>query len=211
MLKHKNLNSPEYICLSGRGSKYLSIIDPSRDLKLINGYINNFIEDIFGKNDNYKVKLLRKADTEKEATSLGGLFYIERNRSNDNKLEDVSFSENYYGEKKPEFKELNYSQLIKNKKLINSIDQNVKKFIDIFFNQNDKFNFEQNLTIKLDIELETLKKDCSARSYEFLEKGLAKRMQTSKESDYVNEPLFFYPIISMIYELSKKFYDGQKQ
>lgn len=211
LLKHKNLNKPEYICLSGRGSKYLSITDPSRDLRLINGYINNFIEDIFGRNDNYKVKLLRKADTEKEATSLGGLFYLERNRNNNNKLEDVAFSENYYGEKDPEFKELNYSQLKNDKKLINSINQNVKKFINIFFDQNDKFNFEQNLTIKLDIELKTLQKYCLDSSYEFLEKGLAKRMQTSKESDYVNEPLFFYPIISMIYELSKMFYDNQNQ
>jgi len=91
-----------------------------------------------------------------------------------------------------------------------SVSSNVKRFIEIFFAQDNKYNFAQKFIISLDEPLEKYKDYCIEHSLQFLELGLNKRFKNVNLTDQVNEPLFFYPIITMIYELSKKFYNDNE-
>jgi len=208
LLRLKGFSKPEYVCVSGRGSKYLSILDPTKDLNLINGFLSGFVNDIYGETGKYSLKL-EKVDLEKEATSIGGLYLLADSKST-GKIKDTERSEPYLGELNPEFKTITYSKIDDNLK--ESVSANVKRFLKIFFAQDNKYNFAQKFIINLDEPLEKYKDYCIEHSLQFLELGLSKRLDNvkPKPNDQVNEPLFFYPIITMIYELSKKFYNDKE-
>ncbi|MGQ9846715.1 MAG: hypothetical protein ACUVQP_04330 [Bacteroidales bacterium] len=201
LLRLKGFSRPEYICVSGRGSKYISILDPTKDLHLLNEFLSGFVNDIYEVKDNYKLKLV-KVDLEKEATSIGGLYLLSSSKNNN--IKDTERAEPYLGETNPNFEDITYYNI--NYALKESVNENVKRFIKIFFSQNDKYNFDHNFTINLEEPLSNYKDYCLENSFNFLELGLNKRLENVKPTDLVNEPLFFYPIITMIYELSKRFY-----
>ena len=202
LLKEKGYNPPEYICLSGRGSRYLSILDPTHNLDLINGFLPNYVKDIYDNSRIENVKIER-VDQEKEATCIGGLYLLEKSMI-EGRIKDTPKSEPYLGEEKPSFREIIYQNIDDNLK--NSVAKNFKRFLDVFFKQNSNFNFSQNFLINLDKKLTDYKDELKRNTLNYLELGLNKRLQTVNPTDNVNEPLFFYPIISMIYELSREFY-----
>jgi hypothetical protein len=205
LLQAKNISKPHYICISGRGSKYLKIIDPSADLKLLNGFIDLFIAKITGQTNGYKSILVR-VDAEKEATSIGGLYLLADSREQKNAIKDKDTPESiaFYGEKAPQFKKKLYKEIDTSFK--QAVLENVTDFIDTLLSIDEEYSFKEKLGISLPENYEVYRKFLIDNAPEYLDKGLEHRMKTSKESESINEPLFFYPLIPMLLELGKFFY-----
>lgn len=205
LLRQKGLERPKYLCLSGRGSKYLSILDPTPNFSLINGFLTGFINDIFGGNNNHEVKLER-VPQEKEATCIGGLYLLADAKKNRGDFKDTPIAVPYLGEVDPQWKDIYYQDIDSQLKI--SVNQNIERFLELFFKQHKNYDFNNKFIITLDEDYNYYKDFCKKNSKEYLDLGLKKRMKNVKQTDKVNEPLFFYPIITMIYELSKIFYPG---
>jgi len=205
LIKLANLKIPTSFYVNCKNQKYLPIIESFRSPENMNGFISELFKRILSSKRKSKI-IFDLIDTKKEAITVGGFYYFDEMGLYDKKKK-ISKGESYLGEMKPEFKATTYSKIDNNLK--ESVSSNVKRFLEIFFAQDHKYNFTQKFIITLEEPLEKYKDYCIQNSLNFLELGLSKRLKNVKLTDQVNEPLFFYPIISMIYELSKKFYNDK--
>ncbi len=206
LLCEKGLCKPQFICISGNGSKYLSIIDPSDGLKLLNGFLDSFVTKISTGNSKYKVTL-EQVMNKKEATSIGGLYLLADSRAQGTLPKDTQETVPYYGEESPKFESLLYSEI--SNSLQDGVVNNVNNFLDIFFAMDKSYSFNRNLGIRLPKDFEFYKGIIKENTLQYLDAGLADRKLKSRNSEHVNEPLFFYPLVSMLFDLGKLLYDGE--
>lgn len=209
LLKNEGLDIPEYICLSGRGSNYLNVLDSSKDKRAINEYITNFIGDIFNNKNIHLVKLVTE-DLSKEATCIGGLYMLADYQENI-RNHDTTKSKVYYGEKTPNWS-THVNKLLYNdisEELKSEVGENVAFFIDLFMNQNIKFSFANNFGIKLNFTYDSLNLLMKQNINKYLALGLEKRLNRSKDkkNEEISETLFFYPLVQLINELTSLLYE----
>jgi hypothetical protein len=208
LLKEKGYEKPQYICISGNGSKYLTILDSTIELKSINIYINNFLSIVMDDASTYKV-IIQQVGHKKEATSIGGLYLLSDSRKYNSPLKDTPGTIPYYGESKPTFESIRYNQIDDPFKL--RVVENVNRFLDIFFKMDNILSFRNNFGISLPKSIVEYQQFLHQNTLEYLEKGLMHRLESTKKTDQINEPLFFYPIILMLFELGKELYDSKDE
>ena len=202
ILKLKGNNRPDFICLSGKGSKYLIILDASRNFSTLNDYVTTFVNQIFHLEDNHKIKLVR-VEAEKEATCMGGLYELKEKGAEG--IRDTKESVLFYGSNKNTFKKLKYKDI--HTEIKNDITVGIKDFVKLFFEMEHKFNFDRNFTIKLPKPINTYKDLIENNVSRFLDVELQRRSDKFNPEETVEDALFFYPLTHVLLELSKEFFD----
>lgn len=193
MMKAKNLEVPTNIAFSGNGSKVVSVLSPNKDsLELLTSKIFGMIYQVDVKN----INLIINSKNPKEATCKGGLLMRQKPTS----VADV----------KTVLLGTSNSTLVSDQKysdvpnLYSDIVREVKSFMDFItlrlpkaISLSNEFGID-NSSIKLAVA--SFNKDLKT----YIEKGVELKlnsMDVSKD-DIIEEPLFFYPIIGVINDLS---------
>jgi len=200
LMKAKGLDVPSNIAFSGNGSKVVSVLSPIKEpLELLTSKI---FEVIYG-TDVKGINLIINSKNPKEATCKGGLFLdgqpiVAGAKSvllgtdsttlvSDQKYADVS-------------------------SLYDDVVKEVKKFTDFItlriprlLSLSNEFGIEQK-SIRLAV-------DCFNKDLKtYIEKGIELKLASNDVSreDGIEEPLFFYPIIGVINDLSEQIFKQVK-
>lgn len=193
MMKAKNLEVPTNIAFSGNGSKVVSVLSPNKEsLELLTSKIFGMIYQVDVKN----INLIINSQNPKEATCKGGLLMRQRPASVD--------------EVKTVLLGTSTSTLVSDQKysevpgFYNDIVKEVKSFMDFIIlrlpkaiSLNNEFGID-NSSVKLAVA--SFNKDLKT----YIEKGVELKLSSKDVSkdDIIEEPLFFYPIIGVINDLS---------
>lgn len=197
LMKSKELPVPTNIAFSGNGSKVISVLSPTKSsLEVLTTAIFKIIYD----KDIDNINLIINSRNPKEATCKGGLF-----------LEKAPIS---ISGAKSVLLGIDNHTIVSDQKYsdaqgyYNDIVREVKKFVDFItirlprvISLNSEFGIE-NESIRLAVNC--FNKDLVT----YIEKGVNLKLNTkdvSKE-DIIEEPLFFYPIIGVINDLSEQIY-----
>lgn len=192
LLKSNNYQEPSCVIFSGNGSKYIDFISNEKTLAEITAYI-------FGKVFEKEVKrpqVILPEVNRKEATSYGGIF----------KKNEMDFrSMSYLGttidfEKDASIK--TYTDVENNITDIKpSIKANIIQMLDIIEGLNDVVNFKTQLNIEFSIG--AVRNFIEQQIDANFEKGYGIRKEKISYEENVSDSLFFYPLIGVIFELSK--------
>jgi len=192
LLKSNNYQEPTCVIFSGNGSKYIDFISNEKTLAQITAYI-------FGKVFEKEVKrpqVILPAENRKEATSYGGIF----------KVNEVEFrSKSYLGttidfERDSSIRTYNdVENLITEIKP--SIKENIIQMLDMIEGLNEVVNFKTQLNIEFSIG--AVRNFIEQQLDANFEKGYGIRKEKISYEENVSDSLFFYPLIGVIFELSK--------
>lgn len=198
LMKAKGLNVPTNIAFSGNGSKVVSVLSPSKES------LETLVANIFGlvyKEDVKGINLIINSNNPKEATCKGGLFLAQQPINVNvakTVLLGVSDSKICTGEK--------YSDV---PDLFTDIVKEVKSFMDFItlrlpkrMSLNNVFGIDNN-SIKLAVDC--FNKDLAA----YIQSGIDLKIEAHDVSndDIIEEPLFFYPVIGVMNDLSQQICD----
>jgi hypothetical protein len=198
LMKAKGLGVPANIAFSGNGSKVISVLSPNKEsLEKLTNKIFTLIHQV----DVNNVNLIINSKNPKEATCKGGLLMLQ-NQTNVTELKAVLLgSTNLELVTTQKYSEANtyYSD----------IDKEVKNFMDFIFlriPKNISLNNEFGIS-KEAISLATASFNKNLKAY--IEKGVNLKLESKEVSkeDIIEEPLFFYPIIGVINDLSEQIYN----
>lgn len=197
LMKSKALPVPSNIAFSGNGSKVISILSPS---KLSLDALTTAIFRIIYDKDIDNINLIINSKNPKEATCKGGLFLDKTPHSISNAKSVLLGIDN-----QTIVSDQKYSNA---DRYYNDIVQEVMKFVDFILlkipsiiSLNSEFGIEHE-SIKL--AANCFNKDLAA----YIEQGISLKLKNQEVSheDVIEEPLFFYPIIGAINDLSEQIY-----
>ncbi len=209
-LKYMKINSltyPRYICLSGRGTKYLHLIDSSPNKKNLTEVINRLAKRVF-QIDKCKISIVQ-AENEKEITCLGGLDYIKRsiNRNGINQVEDeTDFRTDVYlgGRDNLKIESTLYKKLTDDEEVMADIKYGVDEFLGLMLWLNSELGFQKLFSMNIHIEIGELFTGITENCVEIIQIGIQKRIAEYGINASANEPLFFIPVEYLIQELARK-------
>jgi hypothetical protein len=199
-IKQKGIKCPNYICLSGNGCRFVEVLDNDRLGRRPNLTIftKALMKSVIGDNAN-RLEGIISAENPKEATCKGGIEYVNsRTSTDDSPIETALLGTN---DSKSVDNYQNYKELLdKEKTLKTDIQANVLTFISELekigqertTNYNVLFGTSFNDYGKLKTLLD---KNCEG----YIDAGLERYMENPQ--DPVVEPLFFYPITGLIYDI----------
>ncbi len=202
LMKAKGLDVPTNIAFSGNGSKVVSVLSSLKEpLELL----TSKIFDIIYGTDVKGINLIINSKNPKEATCKGGLF-LDRQPITISGAKSVligSDATTLVDTQKYEDVPILYDNIVKE----------VKKFMDFITlripNKGVSLANEFGIDNKsIDLAVECFNKDLKT----YIEKGVEMKLASkdvSKE-DVIEEPLFFYPIIGVINDLSEQIYKQVK-
>lgn len=202
LMKNKGLDIPTNIAFSGNGSKVVSVLSPNKDsLELLTSKI---FGEIYGEDVIKNINLIINSTNPKEATCKGGLFLDEQPISVSNA--------------KTVLLGIDSSTMVSDQKyadvpqLYEKIESEVIKFMDfitLVLPNKIKLSNEFGIDTKsIDLAIECFNKDLKT----YIEKGVNLKLDSKDVSreDIIEEPLFFYPIIGVINDLSEQIYNQVK-
>ena len=199
LMKAKQLSAPKNIAFSGNGSKVISVLSPvGETLEKLTTRIFSLVYEQDLKN----INLIINTQNPKEATCKGGLFLTSVSKDvSDAKsvllgVDNSSVVENQKYSDAPSF----YEDVVKE----------VKTFMNFFslrIVRGGNVSLNRDLGIEkkyLDLAIECFNKDLKV----YIEKGVKLKLDSQEVSndDVIEEPLFFYPIIGVINDLSEQIY-----
>lgn len=199
LMKAKELSAPTNIAFSGNGSKVITILSPVKEsLELLTSKIFSLVYDI-----DININLIINTVNPKEATCKGGLF-LKHVPDNVSAVKAVLLST----DKKELVTTQTYSQI---PSYYDNIVKDVKSFMNFIalrlpkiISLNSEFGISQK---SLQLAVDCFNKDLRP----YIERGV-KLKQTSGDvtnSDIIEEPLFFYPIIGVLNDLSESIYKNK--
>lgn len=198
LMKSKGLPVPMNIAFSGNGSKVISVLSPSKEsLELLTAKI---FEIIYG-TDVKGINLIINSKNPKEATCKGGLFLDGQPKTVVNAktvllgIDDKTLVETQKYSDAPHM----YNDIVKEvKRFMDFITLRLPKVVSL----NNEFGID-NDSIRLAVSC--FNKDLNT----FIEKGVNLKLDTNDvgREDIIEEPLFFYPIIGVINDLSEQIYN----
>lgn len=200
LMRAKGLPAPTNIAFSGNGSKVISILSPVKEsLELLTSKIFSLVYGI-----DINVDLLINLVNPKEATCKGGLF-LKQVPNNVAEVKSVLLStdkgilvESQTYNQIPSY----YDDVVKDvKSFMNFITLRLPKIVSL----NSEFGINQK---SLDLAVECFNKDLKP----YIERGVKLKHLSGDvgNNDVIEEPLFFYPIIGVINELSELIYKSKK-
>ena len=197
LMKAKGLETPTNIAFSGNGSKVVSVLSPIKEpLELLTTKI---FEVIYG-TDVKGINLIINSKNPKEATCKGGLF-LEKQPISVTDAKSVllgSDSTTLVSDQKYADVPMLYDNIVKEvKKFMDFITLRIPKLVSL----TNEFGIDQR---SLRLAVDSFNKDL--RTY--IEKGVDLKLASNDVSkdDVIEEPLFFYPIIGVINDLSEQIY-----
>ena len=196
LMKAKGLEVPTNIAFSGNGSKVVFVLSPNKEsLELLTSRIFELIYQV----DIKKINLIINSKNPKEATSKGGLLMKQKPAS----VADV----------KTVLLGTTGTTLVSDQKysdvpgLYSDIVREVKSFMDFITLRLPKNNISLSNEFGIDnnfIKLAVASFNKDLKTY--IEKGVELKLNSRDVSkdDVIEEPLFFYPIIGVINDLSEQ-------
>ncbi|HRI33516.1 MAG TPA: toll/interleukin-1 receptor domain-containing protein [Saprospiraceae bacterium] len=195
----KNIGMPRYITFSGNGSKLLNFITGKR--KTLEEFTSIIIEKVYQKPyDIDGMNIVRETKMPKQVTCKGGLMLNEQvdfESINENKTILVGAGDGRISNRK---NSVTYKEL--DKKVHDEVEQEVKGFIDFFFDLHTSINFMDHFGIPvqhLAFYKKELKRDIQANLIERLQLHLKEQKDLERMLD---ETLFFYPLIGSLNHLA---------
>lgn len=192
LLKSNNYQEPSCVIFSGNGSKYIDFIGTESTLSQITAFI---FSKVFEK-EIKQPQIILPTVNRKEATSYGGIF----------KKTEVEFTSKSYLGTTLDFAKNKiidtYTDVENNIMDIKpNIKANINHMLDIIGGLNDVVNFKSQLNIDFDIA--SIKNFIESQLDTNFEKGYGIRKEKISYDEKVSDSLFFYPLIGIIFELSK--------
>lgn len=200
IMKMKSFDMPRHISFSGNGSKVVSII--SEDAEILADYTKKMFAFIYGVDYHRDGLTVILKNDPKVATCKGGLSYL----NNANNIQKTNIGEKIvlltdkFVTDDNTYKYLDYDK--EKEKTILDIEQ----LLD-FIKKNSRFltdNFGVNTNI-----LKTITDDWKQDVETFFDKGFEQKMVeiNGEKETPIEESLFFYPIIGMLYRISTQIYE----
>lgn len=195
ILKAKDIELPRYVTFSGNGSKILSIL--TNDAKTLSSFTQAIIENVTGRTyGKTGVEVKTDPNNPKEATCKGGLKAID-STSSDFDMVVLNVEENGFFDENIKYSDINQSPTF------TTIEKNANSFIDFVFQIIKDTKAVDNFSLSKS-SLEWAKDICYQDLQGFTKSGLEKIMNGVAEDESVQESLFFYPIVGMLYNLTNK-------
>lgn len=204
-LKSQGLGVPRHICMSGNGSKMISIIDAAAAAP--NSPFAKFISEIYRKVMEVEFThtiTIHTTPNPKEATAQGGL-YKDKNFKNAYAEIRVHAGEKLYDNNGNIVENgIKYGDLRNERLIFKAEDSNYLELIDLFTGHlNDLFNYNEYFGIQCNLrEIERLLTDPNTIEADYTS-GIAKRLQMSGDDENLAETVFFYAVAGAIERLSK--------
>lgn len=198
IMKGKNHKMPRYIAFSGNGSKVVPIV--SEDKALMSDFTKRIFEFVYGeKYCSDGLELIFNQKSPKEATCKGGISCdasIFSQTHDDCKVILRSADNKTFACETDTYDKIDDAY-------INSVVEQTKSFVDLFFNLNKTLKFSDNFGV--DTDSVKIAEDVCRRDIEvFVRNGLEQRRNEVGIDQPVEETLFFYPIIGIMNALADK-------
>lgn len=200
LMKSMNLQMPRCIAFSGNGSKVVPILTTDKDI--LQQYTTKMIEKIYGENytDN-TLKIIFKQAQPKEATCKGSIIAANKNSIPSTGEAKASLVAINASDMSSLMQDVIVKNLIDDREYQNNCVNQIKNFIDLTFEINKDFSFEDNFGIESS-RLEGWKQLSKQNLDIYISKGLDEMKQNNGIDQSVNESLFFYPIVGILYSLA---------
>lgn len=185
-----NLEAPKYVTFSGNGSKLLSIIDNSRQSRIINEFTKLIFEKVYAQN--LAPITIKQYKNPKEITCKGMLYST-------TELDVLKLKYTLLGDK-------NNSENIKYTEIETvkvGVLEETTDFINLFFDLNKEFSFKDNFEINID-KLNNYREYALGELKGELLLGIQNKLdELEGELDTeISEPLFFYPLVGILNSLA---------
>lgn len=202
-IKQKGIKCPNFICLSGNGSRFVEILDNDRLGRRPNLTIftKAILKSVIGDAAN-RLEGIISAENPKEATCKGGIDYVNSRATNDPMPKETALLGTNDGRSVEQYQ--NYEELLDKEK---SLKTDIQANVLVLINELEKIGRERatNYNSLFGISFndykslrDLLDKNCDG----YIDAGLERYMENAH--DPVVEPLFFYPITGLIYDLGHK-------
>lgn len=203
--KQKNLPMPNYICLSGNGSRVMGIILDSP--KILADYTKKIYEEVYGTvYDKNGLNIVTDPQYPKEATCKGGLL-VENVQNDISQITLIGLGDGSCNEKDAQTgvqDAITYDELTKDvDSMREQVEKEVADFTEVFYNVSKKFNLQNNFLTDTDANLKQLRYLFENGVSNYVYNGLASNgLLTSQEP--VSNTLFFYPIEGIIHAIAEQ-------
>jgi hypothetical protein len=208
IMKTKEMLLPRNIAFSGNGSKILNVITSSDET--LRDYTKKIFEKVYGNNNWNKANLaLYRLENPKEATCKGGLLSISGNSPiaimNQN---NIKAKKVIYINDEIDGASIRYSDI--NGTIKDQMKIDVEDFINIIFEINNGFSFTDEFGISPNV-INNIKGIIQENIDVAITKGINYKINELTQfggtaDNNIEETLFFYPIITMIGNISDYIY-----
>ncbi|NIJ45134.1 hypothetical protein FHR24_001573 [Wenyingzhuangia heitensis] len=206
LMKMDGYDIPRNIVFSGTGSKTVKILDNSKKLDTLTDVFSKIFEKVYG--EEVDQMTLKSTENPKQVTCKGG-FYIDSDftikHSKLTKINLGAFDKN----------------IIQNKFLDDDStvfykDLNDDLYKDVILNVNQFYKFLEEIIRELDLKNEIGLSNNSIEMFNKLKNhdqldhiinGVQLLKKDTIDTDVIDQTLFFYPIIGLIYEISSELND----
>ena len=200
----KGLQMPRHIAFSGNGSRVVSVLSSSN--KTLAEYTKDIFCRVYGV-DNYHpdgLDIILNGEP-KVATCKGGIAMVQNNQldiaTGEKLILKNAHTETFFGN--DTYKDVD-------EQAGRETVQDVEDFLHFVLDGNSRFSLKNNFGITQQDTLQAMEV-CKKDLLTFFDNGLEQKKQECAPSDPVEEPLFFYPVVGMLYSLSDIIYANNKQ
>jgi hypothetical protein len=208
LMKELDLPMPRQLAFSGKGAGIIALLDAHPQRKNAAGLAQIIFQKIYDVKQYHPEGLeILMGESPKESTCYGAINLVRDNINIEEPPTAILLNRDnvFINERNKSGEEVRYKNL--DEQLLNSIEEEIKTYIDFFFQLNQEFSFSAKFGALTGDKLTKCKGVLGADLKNNLKVGLAERKKSVDSDDHVNEPLFFYPLIGSIYQLFSHFAD----
>ncbi|WP_046757944.1 acetate and sugar kinases/Hsc70/actin family protein [Kordia jejudonensis] len=208
LMKQNKLEYPEEILFSGTGSKIIFITSGTKNLSKLHKLTTLIFSKVYDEDIQREIEL-KIEENPKEVTCKGGLEIKANEVADFENIKSVLIGD--LNDSISSESNITYNTLGNEETLVQSIEQEHEKFIELLFSLHEKINFKNYFGINprhFDMYKDTLTRDIR----KYLNEGI-KRKKASLYGDTgikIEETLFFYPLVGSLNNLAYKIIANSK-
>jgi len=196
VMHSSDLDTPEFICLSGRGARSIEILDASPRKSQVTALTNAIFETVYDVKSPKQVELIIAVES-KEATCNGGVLKVGLNVVEPTPVVAIGDG----GETKEKSLQQTYEELLGDGKALDRVVANIAAFADCLMKLNRSLSFREKFGIDVDFDkVGSVLKD---NVTDYINLGLSRHGYIDNPRERVNETLFFYPLIQKLFEIGR--------
>ena len=212
IMKKLGFDLPRNICLSGNGSKIINLLDYSPKLKFITQYTKILFQKVYKVEDYHEEGLdILQGENPKKATCKGGIRLYQKGG---NLIDKFNFDQIVLlGDRNDTIvsttlnqlentSKVKYEEILTDEHFADEVINEVENFIDLVYTIHEEYSFEKYFEISAKA-MRSLRPEITRDLRDGLKQGIDQRMDFSDEFSYIEESLFFYPLISSLYKLGQ--------
>ena len=197
LLKESGMVAPEFICFSGRGARYLHIldpthndVDPARNKKEVGVLTQEMFAEVYGTRPAQPILILLAPDS-KEATCNGGI--LMGTQRNPEIKTVIGLGDGTIPASSPCFQDIDASTR-------DRVASNLEHFVDTILAIDKRLNFKDTFGIP-PAALRNVRSVLTSKLSENITFGLEHHGYSDNLDEPINETLFFYPLTQKLFEL----------